>query len=98
MSATEAFAKPKIVWPELPIELWIRILRCAASLPEDFDLELVRGAFQVQYSSKLYREVLVRVPTPSSDFAEIYDRRIGHRQKDCTRVQTLERSSHSAPI
>ncbi|KAF7440179.1 hypothetical protein PC9H_000523 [Pleurotus ostreatus] len=59
MSATEAFAKPKIVWPELPTELWIRILRCATSLPEDFDLELVRGAFQVKYPSKSYREVLV---------------------------------------
>ncbi|KAF9497476.1 hypothetical protein BDN71DRAFT_1444638 [Pleurotus eryngii] len=59
MSATDAFSKPKIVWPELPIELWIRILRCATSLSEDFDLELVRGTFQVQYSSKLYRKVLV---------------------------------------
>lgn len=68
MSATEAFAKPKIVWPELPVELWRRILCCATSLPDDFDLELVRGAFQVHTSSKLYREVLVRVmiPTPIS--------------------------------
>ncbi|KAL4267210.1 F-box domain-containing protein [Pleurotus pulmonarius] len=59
MSAIEAFAKPKIVWPELPIELWVRILRCATSLPDDFDLELVRGEFQLHYSAKLYREVLV---------------------------------------
>ncbi|KAF4579311.1 hypothetical protein EYR36_001121 [Pleurotus pulmonarius] len=78
MSAIEAFAKPKIVWPELPIELWIRILRCATSLPDDFDLELVRGEFQLHYSAKLYREVLVGVVlTPISQTT--YHKRIGHR-------------------